>query len=98
MAQGVYETGLTHDPTNLSLLNNLGLSLALSGQHDRAISLLSELVNDPSATPQIRQNLALAYGLAGNFEAARAVGAIDLPPGAVESNVNFYKFALESLR
>src|SRR5690606_636257 len=61
-AQQAYQAGLAIDPTNLALLNNLGLSLALSGEHERAIQLLRELVNDPNATPRVRQNLALAYG------------------------------------
>ena len=97
-AQRAYESGLAIDPTNLALLNNLGLSLALSGEHGRAIGLLKELVNDPSATPRVRQNLALAYGLAGQFEAAAAISAIDLPEGEVASNLAFYRLAMESLR
>ena len=54
------------------LRNNLGLSLALSGQHAEAIEMLRAVVDEPGAKARNRQNLALAYGLAGDLDGRRA--------------------------
>jgi Flp pilus assembly protein TadD len=60
------------------LRNNYGLSLALAGNHDEALELLSAVVDEPGATARNRQNLALAYGLAGNLVAAERISRLDL--------------------
>ena len=49
--------------------------------------LLGGIANGPEANPQTRQNLALAYALAGDTEAARRVAAVDLPEAEVAANL-----------
>lgn len=90
-AQAYYRRALDLAPGDLQVANNLGLSLAISGQHEAAIALLEDLARDPRATPRFRQNLALAYGLAGRTEAARQVGQVDLDPAAVQRNLDYYE-------
>jgi Flp pilus assembly protein TadD len=38
-----------------------------------------------------RQNLALAYALMGNTNAAKQILQADLPPASVEDNLRFYQ-------
>ncbi|MEQ8356880.1 MAG: tetratricopeptide repeat protein [Kiloniellaceae bacterium] len=60
-AQALYRSALQVDPNNFSVRNNLGLSLALSGQRDEAIDVLAELAVDPEAGQTVLRNLELAY-------------------------------------
>jgi len=90
-AQTVYREGLGVDPDNLNLKSNLGLSLALSGQNGEAIALLEQVVQSPNATANHRQNLALAYGLAGREDDARRLGLSDLDQAAVARNLATYQ-------
>src|SRR3546814_16350325 len=53
-AQAFYRSALERDPTNLSVRNNLGLSLALTGKRDEAIELMAELAVDPEAGQTVR--------------------------------------------
>jgi len=89
-AQVYYREGLDLMPGNAQIVNNLGLSLALSGNYAESIAMLEQAVQDRSATPRFRQNLALAYGLAGQWEAAKRVAAIDLDQAAVAHNLSYY--------
>ncbi len=89
-AQQSYRAGLQLDPRDLNLSNNLGLSLALSGEYEAAIDILSEVVEHPRAGAKHRLNLALAYGLAGRSEEAARVARIDLDEQSVRQNLSYY--------
>ena len=89
-AQTYYQTGLALSPGNLELSNNLGLSLALDGHYDEAIALLEKISNDPNAPSRYRQNLALAFGLAGNRDKARQVAQQDLDYATAEKNLSYF--------
>lgn len=91
VAQAYYRTGLALNPRNLSLLNNLGLSLAIAGAFDEAISILRRAAVDPRAGSRQRLNLALAYGLAGKNEEAAEISRIDLDENAVRGNLAYYR-------
>ena len=90
-AQAYYRTGLDVEPGNLALQNNLGLSLAVSGRFEEAISVLRKAAAGGAATARQRLNLALAYGLAGERDAAAATARLDLDERAVEQNLAFYE-------
>ena len=75
----------------MALRNNLGLSLILSHQPRAGANMLLDLANVPSAPPQGRQNLALAYGMLGNADAAERILQIDLPDSQVQDNLRFYR-------
>ncbi len=89
-AQVHYRLGLQLAPDNTTLLNNLGLSLALSGDFPESIKLLLGVVASATATARHRQNLALAYGLSGQIEQAAAVARQDLDEEAVANNLAYY--------
>lgn len=90
-AQNEYLAVLKADAGNLSTINNLAYSYILSRRYDLAIKALEPHVSKPSATPAMRQNLALAYGLAGMDADAQRVAEIDLPPEKVAENMNYYR-------
>ncbi len=90
VAQRSYADGLLLAPDNLALRNNLGLSQALSGNFAQATATLTEAASSVNATPRTRQNLALAYGLAGDTEKAAAVARRDLDEQTVKNNLAYY--------
>lgn len=90
-AQANYRAALEKDPGNISYESNLGLSMALAGNTSEAIFLLERLARSPKATPRVRQNLSLAYGLAGDMKMARSMGTIDLSTAWVQNNLDYIK-------
>ena len=67
---------------------DLGLALALAGQPERGVGVLVNGVRSAEeATPKLRQNLAYAYALAGNWRAARVMAAEDVPADQLEARL-----------
>ena len=64
-----------------------GLALALAGQADRGVKVLVDAVRFEDATPKLRQNLAYAYALSGNWRAARVMASEDVPAGDVDARM-----------
>lgn len=64
-----------------------GLALALAGDTQAAVALLTEVARSQAATPKIRQNLALSYALAGQWQEARVVAAADMSPADVDARL-----------
>ncbi len=58
---------------------DLGLALALAGQPNRGISLMSNAIRGGENTVKMRQNLAYAYAVAGQWREARVMAAQDVP-------------------
>jgi Flp pilus assembly protein TadD len=90
-AQAQYRAGLQMEPGNVTLGNNLALSLAVSGQYREALSLLEPIARAPGSTVRQRQNLALVYGLAGQRDRAAQVARMDLDEIAVRQNLVYYE-------
>lgn len=67
--------------------SDYGLALALAGQPGRAVAVLEPAAREVGADAQLRQNLALAYALTGDWTAARTVAAQDLSPNLVDSRI-----------
>ena len=97
-AQQVYGRALALAPDNPVLLNNLGLSLAEAGDLKSAEATLMKAVDQPRATAQVRQNLALIKALAGDATAAERLARQDLPPEAVRSNGVYYRSLADGVR
>ncbi len=64
-------------------VSDYGLAQALAGDTDAGIRALEEAVRSGEDNAKLRQNLALAYALAGRWDAARAQAAVDLTPDLV---------------
>lgn len=90
-AQEAYREGLKQFPKDDMLQTNLGMSLILQGHYDEAIKVLLEVAEGRSTFPKARQNLALAYGLKGQWDKAYALGLQDLTKDQAKENIEFYK-------
>jgi len=64
-----------------------GLAVALAGQPAEAIAVLEPAARAQGADSRVRQNLALAYALSGDWTAARTIAAQDLAPDQVDARV-----------
>jgi Flp pilus assembly protein TadD len=89
-AQEYYYAGLEIAPNDPSLRGNLGLSLAFAGYYKGAIEILRPLALRTGANARDRQNLALAYGLAGDVENAKKFARMDMDSREVERNLSYY--------
>lgn len=89
-AQACYRNALVLDPQDIPARSDLSLSLAMTGQFDEAITIMTALARSPSATPRLRQNLALIYGLKGDTVMARGLSRIDLDERTTDDNLKFF--------
>jgi Flp pilus assembly protein TadD len=90
-AERSYHAALDVTPRNASVINNLALSMALSGRIDEGISLLEETMMSSLSTPHIRQNLALMYAMKGDMNSAQKMAEQDLPQELVDNNLKYYE-------
>ena len=65
-----------------------GLAVALAGRPDAAIEVLKSAASAPDADARVRQNLALAYALAGDWTNARTVAAQDVPGDQLDARIH----------
>ena len=64
-----------------------GLAMALAGDPQGAVGVLMDAARAPGATPKVRQNLALALALGGQWQAARTAASADMSPADVDSRM-----------
>lgn len=64
-----------------------GLALALAGNADRGVMVLADALRNGESTAKLRQNLAYAYALQGNWRAARIMAAEDVPADMVSDRI-----------
>jgi len=67
--------------------SDYGLALALAGQPSLAANVLEQAARAPGADSRVRQNLALAYGLQGEWTAAKTVAGQDMPADQVDARI-----------
>jgi len=71
-AQAHYREGLEHSPRNVSLRNNLGLSMVLDGQPEAGLAMLRDVAAEPAAGATTGRNLEMASQIAAQSVAAKA--------------------------
>lgn len=64
-----------------------GLAMAMAGDAEEGVRVLSDMIHDPSANARTRQNLAYAYALAGRWKDARMMAGFDLDPLAANQRI-----------
>jgi Flp pilus assembly protein TadD len=64
-----------------------GLAMALAGDPAGGVAVLNAAARSGDATPTVRQNLALAYAVAGQWQAARLVASADMSPADVDARM-----------
>jgi len=83
-----YERALSIAHGQPSVLSNLALATAMSGNPARAEALLRQAEAADGASPKIRQNLALVLGLQGKYDESKLIAARDLPMDTVAENTS----------
>lgn len=81
-------------PKQVSVINNLALSMALDGHPDKAEKLLRNADDSGRFGTRLRQNLALVLALQGKYDEAQAMATTDLPPKIAEQNIAYLKTML----
>ena len=66
---------------------DLGLAVALAGQPQDAVNVLEAAARERGADARVRQNLALAHALTGDWTAARNVASQDLSADLVDARI-----------
>ena len=64
-----------------------GLAMALAGDPTGAVAVLTAAARSGGSNPTVRQNLALSYALAGQWQTARVVAAADMSPADVDARM-----------
>ena len=67
--------------------SDYGLALALAGRPSEAIAVLEPAARQDGADATVRQNLALAHALAGDWDEARTIAAQDVPAGQLDARI-----------
>ena len=66
---------------------DVGLALALAGQPERGIHLMSNAIRGGENTAKMRQNLAYSFALAGRWREARVMAEQDIPADQVGDRI-----------
>lgn len=67
--------------------SDVGLSLALAGETGRGVAVLSDALRGGDNSPKVRQNLAYAYALNGQWREARIMMAQDVPAEQLDARL-----------
>src|SRR3546814_11058187 len=70
--------------------DDYGLALALAGDTARAVEVLEPAARGMRGTSRTRQNLALAYALAGQWANGRTAAAEDVSPADLDPRVEHW--------
>lgn len=89
IAQGKQTQALQLLDSKKSVLppSDYGLALALAGETDRGVDVLSGLVRSGVNSPKVRQNLAFAYALDGRWREAKLMAGQDVKPDEVNQRI-----------
>ena len=67
--------------------SDLGLAVALAGRPEHGAQILANALRAGENTPKVRQNLAYAFALGGNWLQARIMASEDVPADQVEARL-----------
>ncbi|WP_017221550.1 tetratricopeptide repeat protein [Moritella dasanensis] len=90
-ARVAFTGALANAPDNLEYRNNLALAWILDGQPQQGIGVLYSHYLRGSSTSKSRQNLALAFAMKGDVEAAETIAKQDLTKAELENNLAYYQ-------
>lgn len=93
-AKPYFEQALAMSPNNPSILNNIGLSQAMSHEFDSANATLTQAATlatpRPAFREQIELNNAMVYAAAGKLENAEAIARQYYTGAELSNNMGFY--------
>lgn len=86
-----YERALTLSPNNPSIMNNLAMAYAMTGDAKKAEDILRQAMAAPTATPKVRENLALVLGLQGRYDESKAIASGVLNSDTAAANADYLR-------
>ena len=89
-AQANYRKAIQLAPDYLPTRSNFGLSLAITGPPQEAVAQLAPIATARGSDARIRQNLALAYAMAGDFENSLQISRRDLDEHNAQRQLYYY--------
>ena len=79
---------LLNDARPILDASDYGLALALAGRPTDAVAILDPAARERGADSTVRQNLALAHALAGEWDQARVIAAQDVPANQLDQRID----------
>ena len=99
-ALSYFNSALQRQPEHPSILNNIGLTLALQQDYSRAAQALIRASGKTKSKSEERirvdLNLALVLGLAGDVKQAEQVAGRHLSDSALQNNLGFYAYLADN--
>ncbi len=89
-ARGAFQAALNIEPGSVEYRNNLALGWILDDKPQQGIDVIYPRYLRGKSTAKLRQNLALAFAMTGDIEAAKAIARQDLTQAELERNLDFY--------
>ncbi len=89
-AQANYRKAIQLAPDYLPTRSNFGLSLAITGPPQEAVAQLAPIATARGSDARIRQNLAFAYAMAGDFENSLQISRRDLDEHNAQRQLYYY--------
>jgi Flp pilus assembly protein TadD len=89
-AQANYRRAIELAPDYLPTRSNFGLSLAITGPPQEAIAQLAPIAMARGSDARIRQNLAFAYAMVGDYENALQISRRDLDERSAQRQLYYY--------
>lgn len=93
-ARQKYKLALESQPSEPSVMSNLGMSYVLSGDLKTAENYLRSASKLPTADSRVRQNLSLVVGLQGRFSEAEQIALQELSQTQANANVTYLRSML----
>ncbi len=85
-----YRRAIQLAPNYLPTRSNFGLSLAITGPPQEAVAQLAPIATARGSDGRVRQNLAFAYAMAGDFENALQISRRDLDEKSAQQQLYYY--------
>ncbi|OCC25289.1 hypothetical protein MB02_01035 [Croceicoccus estronivorus] len=73
---------------------DLGLAYALADEAERGVKVLADTLRNGENTPKVRQNLAYAYALAGEWKQARIMAAQDVSADKLDERISQWAMSM----
>ena len=86
-----YAIALKVVPGEPTVLSNLGLSYALTGDLQQAEQVMRQAINVNNPDTRVRANLALVVALQGRFAEAEQIASKDLSPEQAQANITYLR-------
>ena len=90
-ARAAWNQALTLSPDNPDVLTNAAMAAMTHGDAPGAEALLRRAAAQPTASGQVRQNLAMVLGLQGKMGEAEQILRRELPPEQAEQNLQWLR-------